>query len=310
MDPMGSVCGSLLVVGSVAFDSIETRAGKHADVLGGAATFISLSASHFCPVSLVAVVGENDFPEEHIRLLTSRGIDLQGLERSPGRTFRWSGVYAEDFSSRKTLETELGVFESFHPKVPKKYLKSRIVVLGNIHPALQLAVLDALDKDVFVIADTMNLWINTTRDALKQLIGRVDLLVINDEEAFMLTGQRQIAVAADKIRADGPSALMIKRGEHGAFLFAKDTVFFTPGIPLREVVDPTGAGDSFVGGLAGFLVSQGSTGLKAMKAGMLYGTALASMAVESFGAQKLAAITRSAIDARVSQLRKLVALES
>lgn len=302
--------GSLLVVGSVALDSIETRAGKHTEILGGAATFIAIAASHFCPVNLVAVVGDKDFPAEHTELLTACGVDLEGLERAPGRTFRWSGVYTEDFSSRQTLETKLGVFESFHPKVPTTYLTSRVVVLGNIHPVLQLAVLDALNNDVFVIADTMNLWINTTRDALKQLIKRVALLVINDEEAFMLTGERQMAVAAEQIRMQGPQAVIIKRGEHGAWLFAKDTVFFTPGIPLREVVDPTGAGDSFAGGVAGYLVSRGETDVRMIKNGMLYGTALASMTVGQFGPQHLARVDRPAIDARVAQLRDLVSLDA
>src|SRR3989338_1279601 len=247
---------SLLVVGSVAFDTIKTRSGKREDILGGAATFISLAASHFCPVNLVAVVGEDDFPNEHVELFVSRGVDIDGLERAPGRTFRWRGVYADDFSSRQTLDTQLGVFESFDPKVPKKYLKSRFLMLGNIHPALQLKVLDALNDEVFVIADTMNLWIDTTHDALNELMGKIDLLVINDEEALMLTGERQVIMAAEKIRENGPQNVIIKRGEHGAHLFTEDTIFFVPGIPLREVVDPTGAGDSFAGGLAGYLASK------------------------------------------------------
>ena len=299
---------SLLVVGSVAFDTIETRAGKHQDVLGGAATFIALAASHFCPVNLVAVVGANDFPAKHTELLASHGVDLEGLERAEGRTFRWSGVYADDFSSRRTLETQLGVFESFNPKVPKNYLKSRVVMLGNIHPALQLKVLDGLNKGVFVIADTMNLWIDTTPDLVNQLITRVDLLVINDEEATMLTGERQMLVAARKILAQGPKTVMIKRGEHGAYLFTKETVFFAPAIPLHDVVDPTGAGDSFAGGLAGYLVSQNDTGLAAMKTGMLYGAALASIAVGVFGPEPLAEIDRAALESRVAQLRRLVSL--
>ncbi len=300
---------SLLVVGSVAFDTIETRAGKHQDVLGGAATFIALAASHFCPVNLVAVVGAKDFPAKHTELLASRGVDLEGLERAEGRTFRWSGVYADDFSSRRTLETQLGVFESFNPKVPKKYLKSRVVMLGNIHPALQLKVLDALGDGVFVIADTMNLWIDTTPDLVNQLIKRVNLLVINDEEAMMLTGERQIRVAAQKTLERGPQTLIIKRGEHGAYLFTKETIFFTPAIPLRDVVDPTGAGDSFAGGLAGYLVSRNDTSVTAMKTGMLYGTALASIAVGVFGPEQLARVDRSAIDGRVTQLRDLVSLK-
>lgn len=300
---MGS---SLLVVGSVAFDTIQTRAGKRTEVLGGAATFISLAASHFCPVNLVAVVGENDFPDEHARLLASRGVNLDGLERAKGRTFRWSGVYAEDFSSRKTLETQLGVFETFDPKLPQKYLKSRFLMLGNIHPALQLKVLDSLGDKVFVIADTMNLWINETRDALKKLIRRTDLLIINDEEAFMLTGERQILLAAEKIRRMGPQAVIIKRGEHGAYLFAEDALFFAPAIPLAEVIDPTGAGDTFAGGFAGYLASVGDTSIDSMKTAMLYGAALASVAVGVFGPQPLAHLNRSALEGKVHQLRRMV----
>lgn len=300
---MGS---SLLVVGSVAFDTIQTRAGKRTEILGGAATFISLAASHFCPVNLVAVVGEGDFPDEHTRLLASRGVNLDGLEKSQGRTFRWSGVYADDFSSRKTLETQLGVFESFDPKVPKKYLKSRFLMLGNIHPSLQLKVLDSLSDKVFVIADTMNLWITETLNTLKRLIRRTDLLIINDEEAFMLTGERQIILAAEKIRRMGPQAVIIKRGEHGAYLFAEDAVFFAPAIPLREVVDPTGAGDTFAGGFAGYLASVGDASMGTMKTAMLYGAALASVAVGVFGPQPLAHIDRSALDKKVHQLRSMM----
>ena len=299
---------SLLVVGSVAFDTIETRAGKRTEILGGAATFIALAASHFCPVNLVAVVGEHDFPEEHTRLLAARGVDLEGLERAPGRTFRWSGVYAEDFLSRRTLDTQLGVFESFDPKLPTPYLASRFLMLGNIHPALQLKVLEAMRGRAFVIADTMNLWIQTTPDVLWKLIERVDLLVINDEEACLLTGERQLVVAAERLRHRGPRALIIKRGEHGAYLFADKTTFFAPALPLREVVDPTGAGDTFAGGLAGYLASRKETSVEAMKTGMLYGAALASLKVEVFGPETLARVDRSTIDRRVEQLRTLVAL--
>jgi sugar/nucleoside kinase (ribokinase family) len=296
----------LLTVGSIAFDTIETRAGKHEEILGGAATYIALAASHFCPVQLVAVVGKGDFAQAHVDLLVSRGVDVDGLEWAGGRTFRWSGVYADDFSSRTTLNTELGVFEAFDPKIPKPYLASRFCLLGNIHPGLQLKVLDALEEGTYVAADTMNLWIDTTPDELGQLIARVDLLVINDEEAFMLTGERQISRAADKIRQTGPSSLIIKRGEHGAYLFTDEAPFFAPALPLPEVLDPTGAGDTFAGGLMGYLAGKSDTSPSTIKYGMIYGAALASMTVEGFGVDPLAKSSRKEIDLRYQTLRELV----
>jgi sugar/nucleoside kinase (ribokinase family) len=300
---------SLLVVGSVAFDSIETRAGKRDEILGGAATFISLAASQFCGVRLVAPVGEDDFPDEHVALLAAHGVDLAGLERVPGRTFRWAGVYADDFSSRRTLDTKLGVFASFNPKIPDKYAASKYVMLGNINPELQLAVLDAVRGDHFVATDTMNLWIETARDALGAVMRRTDLLIINDEEAYLLTGERQVARAAAEVRRMGPAAVIIKRGEHGAFLFHADGVFFAPAFPLEEVVDPTGAGDSFAGGLLGLLASEGKTGFAALKRGMLSGTAIASATCEAFGVERTARLTRAEIDDRVAALTAMTALD-
>ena len=296
----------LLTVGSVAFDTIETRAGRRDEILGGAATYISLAASHFCPVQLVAVVGEGDFAEQHVELLVSKGVDVDGLERAPGRTFRWSGVYADDFSSRTTLHTELGVFESFDPKIPNTYLTSRFCLIGNIHPGLQLKVLDAVAEGTYVAADTMNLWIDITSEELEKVIARVDLLVINDEEAFMLTGERQIIKAAKKIRQTGPSALIIKRGEHGAFLFTDEAPFLAPAMPLPDVLDPTGAGDTFAGGLMGYLASKGDPSPANIKHGMLYGAALASITVEGFGVDKLAQSNREELDLRYRTLRDLV----
>ncbi len=299
---------TLLVVGSVAYDTIETHTAKREEILGGAATFIALSASHLCAANVVAVVGEDDFPQTHIDLLTRRGINLDGLERAPGRTFRWAGRYADDFSSRTTLDTQLGVFETFDPKIPEAYRANRYLMLGNIHPALQLKVLDGFGDDTFVAADTMNLWIDTTRELVDALLKRVDLLIINDEEALMLTGERQILPAANKIRAMGPPAVIIKRGEHGAYLFTESVCFFAPALPLAEVVDPTGAGDSFAGGLLGYLAAQDSTGIEVMKTGMLYGAAAASIKVGLFGADEFAAVNREEIDRRVGQLRELVRL--
>jgi sugar/nucleoside kinase (ribokinase family) len=300
------VSARLLVVGSVAFDDIETRAGRREEILGGAATYISLSASHFCDVALVGVVGEGDFPEEHVTLLVSRRVDVSGLARLPGRTFRWSGVYAPDFSSRRTIRTELGVFERFDPEIPAAHRASRFLLLGNIHPALQSKVLDAVDEGCFVATDTMNLWIETTRPELERVIARTDLLMINDEESLLLTGEPQVAVAAERILARGPRYLVIKRGEHGAWLFDGGEPFFAPAMPLREVVDPTGAGDSFAGGLMGHLAGADSTGVRDIRRGMVYGAAVASTCVEGFGVDGIAATDRQAVDARFAALRRLV----
>jgi sugar/nucleoside kinase (ribokinase family) len=298
----------LLVVGSVALDDLKTRAGHRTEVLGGAATYISIAASRFCPVDLVAVVG-SDFPRKHVQLLEERQIDLSGLERAEGRTFRWAGEYAEDFSSRATLSTELGVFEHFNPNLPRNYRGNRFVLLGNIHPGLQLKVLDQLEPGAFVAADTMNLWIDFTPTELDELISRVNLLIINDEEAHQLTGKRQVAVAAQELLERGPELLVIKRGEHGAYLFARDTLFFAPALPLPEVVDPTGAGDTFAGGLMGIVAAAGTTDTTTIKKGMMYGAASASRAVEGFGADFLAATSREAIEERYHELVSLVSLD-
>jgi sugar/nucleoside kinase (ribokinase family) len=297
----------LTIVGSVALDTLETRAGKREDVLGGAATYIAVAAQFFGPLNLVAVVGD-DFPQAYIDLLAKRKADLSGLQQVPGRTFRWAARYAPDFSSRETLSTELGVFENFEPEIPETYRTSPFALLGNIHPSLQLKVLDAMSEDTFVAADTMNLWIDITKDLLQKVIARVDLLVINDEEAVQLTGEPQIATAAEKIRAAGPKYLIIKRGEHGAYLFSDDEPFFAPALPLREVVDPTGAGDTFAGGLMGYLSSVNDASAKAIKTGMVYGAAAASRTVEVFGADALAELSREAVDERFRALRALVTI--
>ena len=298
----------LTIVGSVALDTIETRAGKREEILGGAATYIAIASGMFGPVNLVAVVGD-DFPKAHVDLLAAHNIDLDGLKTVPGRTFRWAGKYADDFSSRETLNTELGVFETFDPEIPESYKSSNFALLGNIHPALQLKVLDALSRETFVAADTMNLWIDITPDVLGEMIRRVDLLVINDEEAVMLTGEQQIAVAAEKIQKDnGPTYLIIKRGEHGAWLFAEDRRFFAPALPLRDVIDPTGAGDTFAGGLMGYLAAKGEVSLENIKTGMIYGAAVASRAVEAFGADEFAKATKEEVDKRFDEIRALTSI--
>ncbi len=299
----------LLVVGSVALDSIETRAGKREEILGGAATYIALSACHFTPVNIVAVVGRDDFADEHVGMLTSRGVDVTGLERVEGRTFRWSGVYADDFSSRTTLDTQLGVFESFDPRLPQNYLGARFLLLGNIDPTLQLKVLDSVGDECFTATDTMNLWIDIAKEKLEEVIARTDLLIINDEESLMLTGRSQVAVAARQILKMGPEALIIKRGEHGAYLFTEKTTFFAPAYPLPDVIDPTGAGDSFAGGLMGYLAGLGSTGTSDIKKGMIFGTAIASTTCEGFGVEATSGLDRPAIDRRYEALRRLTALD-
>lgn len=299
----------LLVVGSVAFDTVETRAGRREEILGGAAVYISLSASRFAPVRLVGVVGEGDFPEENVRLLTSRGVDVEGLERRTGETMRWSGVYAEDFSTRTTLETRLGVFERFDPTIPPAYTDSGLLMLGNIDPGLQLRVLDQISGDCFVATDTMNLWIDTARDELEKVIARTDLFVINDEESFQLTAEPQVAVAAEKILSMGPRYLVIKRGEHGALLFGDDTLFFAPAFPLREVVDPTGAGDCFAGALMGYLAAGREIDGARIRRGMIHGAAVASTGAEGFGTERVATLERDHVDRRYDELRDLVSVD-
>lgn len=299
----------LLVVGSVAFDSLKTRAGKRDEILGGAATYIALAASHFTPVNLVAVVGKGDFPQEHMALLADKRVDLAGLEMAEGKTFRWAGEYADDFSTRKTLDTQLGVFEHFDPKIPDAYQGADIVLLGNINPSVQLKVLDRLNEKPFVITDTMNLWMDIALDDLKKVISRTDLLVINDEEAVQLSGEMQIRVAAKKILQMGPSVLIIKRGEHGAYLFEEDAMFFAPAVPLDEVIDPTGAGDSFVGGLAGYLAQEGKIDTSSIKKGMIFGSAVASATCEGFGTEKTAALTKDEVLNRYYLLLNLVSTD-
>ncbi|MBN2344049.1 MAG: sugar kinase [Deltaproteobacteria bacterium] len=300
---------NLLVVGSVAFDSLKTRAGNRDEILGGAATYIAMAASHFANVNLVAVVGKGDFADEHVALLESKGVNLEGLEFAEGRTFRWAGAYADDFSTRETLDTQLGVFEHFDPKIPAAYQGAEIVLLGNINPGVQLSVLDRLKEKPFVITDTMNLWMNIALEDLKKVIARTDLLVINDEEAVQLSGELQIRVAAEKILAMGPGALIIKRGEHGAYLFTEETMFFSPAVPLKEVIDPTGAGDSFAGGLAGYMAGEGKTDSSTIKKGMIFGTAVASATCEGFGTEKTAVLTKDEVLNRYYMLLNLVSTD-
>ena len=295
---------SLLVVGSVALDDIEAPAGSAKNVLGGAASYFGVAASFFTPVRVVAVVGD-DFPEEHLRFLASKGLDLAGLRRVTGRTFRWGARYRESLNERDTLFTELGVFEHFDPVIPPAYRDSEWVFLANIQPTLQRRVLEQTRAPRFSAMDTMNFWITGARAELEKTLAVVKGLVINDEEARQLTGEANLVRAADAIRALGPRVVIVKRGEHGALLFDEDGIFAAPAFPLREVRDPTGAGDAFAGGLMGALASDGRVDTDALRRAMIYGSVLASFCVERFSLDRLRALSRAEVDARFEDFRRL-----
>jgi sugar/nucleoside kinase (ribokinase family) len=296
---------SVLVVGSLAFDDLEMPTGTFLDVLGGAATYSSIAASMLSPVRLVGVVGA-DFSEAHLRALRQRGVDTAGVERQAGQTFRWRGRYSADLGSRETLDTKLNVFADFRPKIPAAYRQSPIVLLGNIHPKLQLEVLQQVAQPKVIMADTMNFWISGEPAALDDVLKKVDLLVINDEEARQLAGTHNIVRASRVIRARGPSRLIIKRGEHGALLFDEAGTFFVPGYPLEEVLDPTGAGDTFAGGLAGYLASAGEVTPSTLRKGMFFASALASFCVEGIGPKRLLAAERGDLIGRLEEFTKMV----
>jgi len=295
---------SLLVVGSVALDDIEAPAGSVKGVLGGAASYFGVAASFFAPVRVVAVVGD-DFPEEHLGFLAGKGLDLTGLQRVPGRTFRWGGRYRESLNERDTLFTELGVFEHFDPVIPPAYRDSEWVFLANIQPTLQRRVLEQTRAPRFSAMDTMNFWITGARAELEKTLAVVNGLVINDEEARQLTGEANLVRAADAIRALGPRVVIVKRGEHGALLFDEEGIFAAPAFPLREVRDPTGAGDAFAGGLMGALAGDGRVDTDAPRRAMIYGSVLASFCVERFSLDRLRALTRAEIDTRFADFRRL-----
>ncbi len=294
---------SVTVVGSVALDTVETPWGRNDEGLGGAATYFSLAASHYAPVHLVGVVGK-DFPQAHIDLILGRDINLDGLETAEGRTFRWSGRYHEDVNERDTLDTQLNVFEQFQPKLTTAAQEGEYLFLANIHPALQLQVLEQA-KASFIGLDTMNLWIDTTLDELKQVLRRVDVLIINDLEAKDLTGEKSLVKAARGISAMGPSNVVIKKGEHGCMLFKGEQVFVTPAFPVENVVDPTGAGDSFAGGFMGFIARKDATDFETLRHAVVYGTVTASYTCEAFGPDPLTRISITDIENRYQQFRKL-----
>jgi sugar/nucleoside kinase (ribokinase family) len=302
---------SMLVVGSVAFDGIQTPSGKVDRVLGGAATYFSLSASFFTDVRIVAVVGD-DFSAEDEAVIVKRGIDISGIERVPGKSFFWQGEYGENLNEAKTLRTDLNVFESFNPKVPKQYLDSDFVFLANIHPTLQKHVRDQVPKAVLTGLDTMNYWINSTPNELAETLNGVDALLINDTEARMLAKQNSLPRAALKILTMGPKVLVIKHGEYGATAFFREGgrhPFRAPALPMEEVVDPTGAGDSFAGGFMGYLASQPELNREVFKRAMFYGGVMGSFACEKFGTERLQKLTRGEIDARFQVFRELSHLE-
>jgi len=299
----------VLVVGSVALDSVETPFGRADDVLGGSGTFFSSAASHFAPVQLVGVVGD-DYPVELLQPLAERGVDLSGLERAKGSSFRWRGRYRHDLNAAETLETHLGVFSHFHPKIPEQFRRAPFVFLANIDPRLQLQVLEQVEKPRLVACDTMNFWIESRRPELLELLKHVDLITLNDGEARQLTEHTNLVHAAHWILDRGPRHVLIKKGEHGAFMFTNDSVFFAPAYPLETVFDPTGAGDSFAGGFIGYLASTGDLSDKSMRRAVVVGSAMGSFAVEKFSNTRLLEITRSEIDARVQEFRELVAFDA
>jgi sugar/nucleoside kinase (ribokinase family) len=294
----------LLVVGAVAFDSVRTPHGQAENILGGAATYFSVAASWFAPVRVVAVVGD-DFGEEHLRVFQDRGVDTAGLVRAPGRTFRWSGEYVGDMNEARTLETHLNVFEQFSPKIPGSYLDSEFVFLGNIDPVLQLHVRRQLPKARLAALDSMNYWIKGKPEELKKALAEVDILVINETEARMLSGISNLNRAAEVIQEMGPRTLVIKRGEHGAVLFSEGGIFFAPAFPLAEVHDPTGAGDSFAGGFMGHLAKTGELSDAQLRRAVIYGSVMASYAVEEFGLARLLRLSPEEIEARYREFKKL-----
>jgi sugar/nucleoside kinase (ribokinase family) len=299
---------SILVVGSIGLDSIKTPFGEAKEIVGGSATYFSLSAAQFTGVNLVAVVGE-DFTEEHMAVFAGKGIDLRGLQRLPGRTFRWGGEYSYNLNERETLFTELNVFEGFEPVLPPAYLEADIVFLGNMHPALQLAVLEQVQSKRLVGMDSMNLWIGTTPDELREVLKRVDILKIDDGEARQLAGEYNLRKAAAKIQAMGPRMLVVTRGSNGVMLFGEEAMFAAPAYPLEDEFDPTGAGDSFAGGFFGHLAQSGALDEAALRQAIIFGSTLGSFCVEDFGTRRLEKLTREEILHRYREFKLLTHFE-
>ena len=295
---------AILTVGSVAFDSIKTPSGEVARVVGGAATYFSVAAAFFADVRMVAVVGD-DFDDGRMQVFGGRSIDLAGLQRVPGETFRWKGEYSVDLNSRETIYTHLNVFDQFRPVLPDAYRQTPFVFLANIHPALQLEVLRQVDAPRFVAADTMNFWIEGALDDLRKVLSRVDALVINDEEARQLSGEANLVKAARNIRAMGPKLLVIKRGESGVLMTRGQGFFAAPAMPLESVADPTGAGDTFAGGFMGYLASVGDLSDESVNRAIIAGSALASFAVEDFGLGRLLGLRKEEVRDRLAEFKRL-----
>jgi sugar/nucleoside kinase (ribokinase family) len=300
---------SVLVVGSIALDSVETPFGRRDDALGGSATFFSTSASFFGPVSLIGAVGE-DFPEEHVRFLEGRGVDVSGLQRSPGKTFRWKGRYEFDLNEAHTLDTQLNVFGQFRPTLPEPLRRPDLLFLGNIHPELQSLVLDQVAaRPKLTAMDTMNFWISGSREALLRTLARVDMLFVNDAEVRQLSGEHNVVKAARAVFKMGPKRVVVKRGEYGAVLFDGDHVFTAPAYPLEDVFDPTGAGDSFAGGFIGFLGRHGNGSVAALRQACIAGSTMASFCVERFSLDRFRDLTPAEIEARLASFRTLTHFE-
>ena len=300
---------SILVVGSVALDSVKTPFGEVDDALGGSATYFSVAASFFSQVRVVAVVG-NDFGEGHSAVFKHHNIDIDGLVQADGLTFRWKGEYSTDLNEAHTLDTQLNVFEAFKPEIPVSYRASEYVFLGNIDPELQLQVLEQIEHPRVVACDTMNFWIDGKLDELKRTLGKVDILIINDGEVRMLAGEANLVRAASKIRAMGPRILIVKRGEYGVLMFNENSTFGAPAFPLEEVYDPTGAGDSFAGGFMGHLAQAGEVTDEVFRRSIIFGSVMASFNVEQFSLDGLSKLTRTDIDSRFREFKKLTHFET
>ena len=298
---------AVLIVGSIALDDVKTPVEERFDLLGGSASYASVAAGYFSPVNLVAIVGE-DFPSDHWNFLQGRGINLEGVQRAAGKTFRWSGEYMWDMNTRETRSVALNVFETFSPKLPDHFKSSDYVLLANIAPDLQLQVLDQMDKPKFVIADTMDLWINIAQPALLDLLKRVDMLILNDSEARELTKETSLIKAGKKIQGFGPRIVAVKKGEHGCLLFGENGDFFScPAYPLEDIHDPTGAGDTFAGGLTGYLASRGNhdVSFKTLKTAVVVGSVLASYNVEAFSLERMRSVEQKDILSRFAQFQDL-----
>ncbi len=302
---MGDV--SLVIVGSIGLDTIETKEDKQEELLGGSVSYACAAASFFAPTGMVGIVG-TDFPEEYMACYRRFGVDLGGLVAEEGKTFRWSGVYEDDMINRRTLSTELNVFADFAPELPQSYRDAPFILLGNISPELQLHVLSQARSPKFVIADTMDLWINIADESLMEVISKVDLVTLNDSEARLLTQEHNLKTCAKKILDMGPDYVVIKKGEHGAMLVTRSGIFLVPAYPVDEVHDPTGAGDSFAGGFMGYLAKQGEVNERVVKEALLCGSVVASFGVEAFSLERLESLTVEQIDGRLAELKQMIQL--